>query len=382
VTDKDGKYRLEGLPLEKTYRVFAIPKEGSAYLRRIGTAEGTPGATPIRLDFELATGVMVVGQVVDKQTGKGVQSGIRFAPLPGNKYLEKPGFDGYKSDRTMQTTDAEGRFKVVTIPGESLLMVQTHARDKVDGLEVCPYLSAVPDPDHKELFKHEKDDDTWLFTSANGGLEFLNIENVVKVVDLKENGGEVKIELKVDRGKTAAIALQDADGKPLSGVVVSGLTAHWPITFKLNEATATVLALNPDKPRRLVFLHPEKKLGGTAVIRGDEKEPVVVKLTPLGAVTARFVDSDGASLAGADISVQCPDTIGSELYRYLNRTAPPVKTDKDGRFTLPGVVPGMKFYLQTNKGDTYYVGEPKVGLREVESGKTLDLGERKMKPQS
>jgi hypothetical protein len=149
----------------------------------------------------------------------------------------------------------------------------------------------------------------------------------------------------------------------------------------LSEPTATVFALDPEKPRRLVFLHPEKKLGGTAVVRGDEKEPVVVKLAPLGTVTGRFVDTDGVALAGATLRLNCPDRIVSELYRQIELTAPVVKTDKDGRFTLSDVVPNVKFYVQTNKGNTYYVGEPRIGLKEVEPGKTLDLGERKLKPQ-
>jgi hypothetical protein len=242
-------------------------------------------------------------------------------------------------------------------------------------------MRAVPDPDYKDLFQYQKDDDEWLFTSASGGLEFLSLENVVKVIDLKENGGEVKLELTVDRGKTATIAVQDADGKPLSGVITSGVTAHWPITFKLNEAKATVFALNPEKPRRLVFLHPEKNLGGTAVVRGDEKEPVVVRLAPLGSVTGRFTDTEGVALAGAVVRVTCPHGIASELYRHLERTSPVIKTDNDGRFTLSGVVPGVQFYVQTNKGNTYYVGEPRIGLKEVEAGQTLDLGERKLKPQ-
>src|SRR5262249_47163636 len=75
VTDKEGKYRLEGLPQEKTYRVHVNAPQGSTYLRRAGSAEGTPGATPVRLDVELYKGVVVTGQVIDKQTRKGVQAG-------------------------------------------------------------------------------------------------------------------------------------------------------------------------------------------------------------------------------------------------------------------------------------------------------------------
>src|SRR5205085_804882 len=102
-------------------------------------------------DVELVKGVVVSGRVIDRQTGKGVQSGIRFAPLAENKNFGKPGFDSYKADRTMQSTDNEGRFRVTTIPGKSLLLVQTHGRDEVDGEQMCPYLTARPDPDYKDL---------------------------------------------------------------------------------------------------------------------------------------------------------------------------------------------------------------------------------------
>lgn len=379
-TDKEGKYRLEGLPPDKSYRVFAMPPKDSLYMRRLGTADDTPGEKPIRLDLAMVKGIPVSGRLLDKQTGRPVQGGIRFAPLPKNPYVDKPGFDSYKGDRTMQSVDADGCFRVVTIPGPSLLMVQVFGREKANGVELNPYMPAVPDPDYQDLFKHDKDGDQWLFTAAGNSLELLGLENAVKVVDLKEDGGEFKIEVSVDRGKTARIALQDGDGQPLTGAFASGITAHWPIAYKLQEATATVFALDPEKPRQLVFLHPEKKLGGTALVRGDEKEPVVVKLVPLGAVTGVFLEADGTPLAGATISLNNPHVIASELYRALGPQAPAVKTDKDGRFTLPDVVAGMKFSLQTRKGDTYYVGDPRIGVKEVESGKTLDLGERKLKP--
>ncbi len=378
VTDKDGKYRLEGLPLEKTYRVHVTPPDGNPYLRGSAEAEGTPGTGPVRIDIELAKGIVVTGQVIDQKTGKGVEAGIRFAPLPDNPYFGKPGFDGYRRDRTMAPTDKEGRFRIVTIPGKSVLMVQVHSRETLNGQVLCPYRRAQPDPDHKGLF--QKDGDSWYFTAAGGGVDFLSTENVIKVVDLKPDGGPVRLELDVERGKTAEIAVQDANGQPLSGVTVSGLTEHWPITFKLLRPAATVYALDPAQPRRLVFLHVEKQLGGTAIVRGDEKEPVAVRLAPLGKVKGQFVDAEGVPLAGATVMLTCPDQVSSELYREVRRTLPEVKTDREGRFMLTDVVPGIKFSVQTNQGRTYFVGEPRIGLRQVEAGQTLDLGARKMKP--
>jgi hypothetical protein len=53
---------------------------------------------------------------------------------------------------------------------------------------LSPYTLAVPDPEHKDLFQYQKDEDSWLFHSA-GGQEFLSLENVVKVVGFGDARG-------------------------------------------------------------------------------------------------------------------------------------------------------------------------------------------------
>ena len=70
----------------------------------------------------------------------------------------------------------------------------------------------------------------------------LSVENAVKVINVKETG-ETAVELVVDRGVTGKVAVQDADGKPLSGAWVAGITESWPITFQVPEASATVYPL-------------------------------------------------------------------------------------------------------------------------------------------
>jgi hypothetical protein len=112
------------------------------------------------------------------------------------------------------------------------------------------------------------------------------------------------------------------------------------------------------------------------VVRGDEKGPVVVKLGPVGQVSGRLREADGTPLAGAEVSVNAKGRAGSELYRFARPTGKPVLTDKDGRFVLTGVVPGVSFYLQIRKGEQYFGGKPKLGLRRLKPGENLDLGDR------
>jgi hypothetical protein len=378
VADAKGKYRLEGIPKHsRGYGVSVLPPKGVSYLTRMASAPDTEGYARVHLDVTLVSGATVRGRVVDRQTGKGVAAGIRFAPLADNKFFgSRPGFDNYRHDRTMSSTDKDGRFQLITIPGSALVLVQVHQGETFHGQYLNPYRRATPDADHKKIFHYDADDDSWTLSSA-GGLEFLSTENAVKVIDVKADG-DTEVELFVDRGVTGRIKVQDPDGKPLAGAWVAGLADHWPITFHLPASEAKVYALDPKKPRTLAVFHPGKKLGGTATLRGDEKEPVVVRLAPVGSVSGRLMESDRTPLSRAEVSINPRSEIGRELYRFAMASGKPVHTDADGRFTLSGVVPGLPFYLGIRKGEHFYGGKPKIGLQQCKPGQKLELGERTM----
>ena len=372
-SDKDGKYRLAGLTKRREYLVHTMTRDDgkTPYLMWSARVLDTAGLEPIRHDIQMTKGVVITGRIIDRSTGKPVTQGsVRLAPLPDNKYFgTKPAYNGYSSDRLSHGLE-KGRFRVVTIPGTAVLMAQVYdADEKIGGKTINPYRPAGPDPDHPKYFS--KNDDGYVFTAANNSLEFLTIAHAVKVLDLKPDAGTVEIDLYVDRGKTATVKVTDADGNALDGTLVSGLTAGWPGTFALPKDTATVYALD-DKPRTLMAIHPGKKLGGSVSVKGGETASL--KLVPLGTVTARLVDTDKQPIAGVVVGLQFPNGPGGELYREANAGRPPVVTAADGTFKLDGVVPGAKFYLSLVKGQSYYTGEPKIGLKQAEAGKTLELG--------
>jgi RNA polymerase sigma factor (sigma-70 family) len=158
---------------------------------------------------------IISGRVVDKQTGKGVQSLIEFEPLAGNSfYGSKPGFD--KSGYDPEPTDKDGHFRRVTIPGKLLVLFQIQATEKLNGQDLCVYRQAVPDPDHKDIFIKKKisplpDEDVWDVRLANNAVTLIpGGFNAVKVIDAKEEV-ETRVELSVERGATARIAVQDAE---------------------------------------------------------------------------------------------------------------------------------------------------------------------------
>ena len=386
VTGARGEYRLKGL--SKIDLVFVRPPKGSLYLSRRVEVAHTARQPKVKLDIELAKGAIVIGRVVDKQTGKGVQGSIGFLPLGGNRfYGAKPGFDmrGYDQEQT----DKDGRFRRVAIPGKSLVLFQiVHPTERLNGQDLCVYRGAVPDSDHKDIFIPNSIHGGWDVGKADGQFltDISGYYATVKVIDAKEDG-ETRVELFVDRGATARIAVQDASGKPLAGVWAAGLTDHpqWLNTYKLPEATATVYALNPDKPRAMAFFHAEKKLGGTATVRGDERGPVVVKLAPLGQVSGRLFDADDKPLKGVEVSLGADLQMksGGELDRVVAPRGKPVRTDKDGRFHIEGVVPGLKFVLFLQAKAPVFGGVASLAVRQVQvkPGEKLNVGDlRNLKP--
>jgi hypothetical protein len=86
---------------------------------------------------------------------------------------------------------------------------------------------------------------------------------------------------------------------------------------------------------------PTRNFGGTVLVRGDETEPVVARLKPLGRLQGRFVDEQGLPIAGAKVSVNAESRSASELYRFASFHQRTVETDADGRFDLPEVVPDL-----------------------------------------
>ena len=138
--------------------------------------------------------------------------------------------------------------------------------------------------------------------------------------------------------------------------------------------TANAYALQRGKSRKLMLIHPKRKLGCAVTVKASGKQPATAKLLPLGAVTGKLVEADGQPVAGVSVTIRFPDGPGSGLYREIHLADAAPTTGKDGSFRLEGIIPGVKFYLSLTKGQMYFVGEPKIGTKQVEPGKTLELG--------
>jgi protocatechuate 3,4-dioxygenase beta subunit len=384
ISDSQGRYQLTGLPVNKEYFIQASPPTDGPWLPRSIRIPPPEGFQPMKSDIELARGAVLTGQVIDNSAGKGVQSGLRFAPLPGNKFVgRKSGFDSYASYSSTTQSDADGRFRVVVIPGAGILMATAYgSNENRDGPSVRPYKLARFDPADRERvpLKFDFFAGWFYFVGVDNIVEPLDGVNAVKVLDVPEKGGATICNLSVERGNTLSLSIQDSDGKPLTGALIVGLNEPGWDTVRLKEARCTIYGLDPSRPRQVVLFQPDRKLAGKIIVRGDEKDEPQVRLFPVGTVTGRVVDMDGQALVGAEVGFSYQYNAARVLARYIETRSKPVQTDKDGRFRLEGVIPDSSFLLELSKGRTRLIGEPRMGHKQVASGKLLDLGDLRVRP--
>ena len=358
VADKEGRYRLLGMPKGRGCVIRVAGPEGQPYLMALANVPDAPGLNPVTVDVRLKRGVWATGKVTDKATGKPVHSTIRYAVFPDNPFRkEAPGltFDDY-----MQTRAQDGSFRFVALPGRGVVTARAWQQkyltdvgaDRIKGRESL----------------------------------FLQPFHTAVVIDPARDADTVRCDIVLDPGLTLRGTVIDAERRPLTGVRVAGLNGNgdWEY-FPLPAAAFTVRALRPGETRLLQFSHPEKRLAGSLVVRGDTRGPVTVRLVPAGTLTGRFVTPDGDPLADLElIALQGPPVADPRVPVKFDPTIGTIprnlRTDKDGKFRIEGLAPGLTYRLGLRK--KFYLLQPEgpASAVTVEAGKTKDLGKVTIKP--
>jgi RNA polymerase sigma factor (sigma-70 family) len=371
-TDADGKFRLVGVAKASHYSVSAYA--GKPYLpsqQQVGDSEGL---TPLTVNFEVVRGVQVKGRITDKQTGKPVFCALWYFPLADNKFFKDlPGKEWYQHVVQGHRTDRDGNFSVTALPGSGLITVR--AEDEAMDL----YTEAALDPAHKSRANEDEGEGGLgqSFLSAGGGIQSLTGHHAYRLLEPEQGADTITCDIELDRGKKLMGTVTDPDGKSLAGATVMGLTAFGGGTVTLKDASFTAQALNPARPRTVAFLHKERKLAGCVKLRGDEKEPVTVKLEPWAAVAGRALDEEGNPLADAE----CRIGYHANMIRWLFEAGrEKVKTDREGRFRVERLFPGVPFDINFVKKGKFR--DPGDAYRDLpaKSGQINDLGDVKTKP--
>jgi RNA polymerase sigma factor (sigma-70 family) len=393
-TDATGKFRLNGVRKQPTYDLSVQGDQQSAYLPQTFRVTDSEGLQPVRAEIRMTRGVVLTGRVVDSVTGAGAQAALSFVPLPGNAYFGKAGYETYQWPRNSYpvTTGPDGSYRLPILPGLGVLKCQGRGTVGPDGRLVSPYLLANFSEEDRRRVQPAVKGFVPYFSAADGQIETLINANLVKVLDLPSDAAPTNLNLELPRGMTATLTIQDPEGQALIGAVVGGTMAAPATLLPLGTAQCTVYGLEPEgrtvyrlesEGREVIVYHAGRGLAKRLTIKGDTTDPATIRLEPTGTVTGRVFDAEGKPVPHAEISVVLATTVATvEITNYVRRHHPPVRTDTDGRFRLTGITPDVKFGFNIRSGETFLVGKPPLGMKEVKPGATLDVGEFRTEPRS
>jgi hypothetical protein len=358
---------------------YVVAAEGSSYFNVTKYIADTPGLEPITADFELTSGIPLSVSVTDKANGKPLRGSVTYLARAENPHLKDyPRFGNEKlSPLPPSARSNSGTYTVLAIPGPGLLCVQADDADRYIGFEL-------------------KDWDGFLLHAVPGGLHPSGYHAVIPIDVSAKDAKSTHLDFALEPGRKRMGTIVGPECQPLAGVHVAGLTPvpHWLSLDPrkrarckgLVTANFTVLGLNPRTPRNIVFFHPEKKLGKVQAVCGDEAGPLTVHLEPLGGVSGRILDAKGRPWAEVTVRAELTRLITAykdlpwELLEDLGPTMEvESKTEREGRFHVNGLLPGLRYNL------AFSVGEIKPGAMiaahrmdvTVEAGRTKDLGDIK-----
>jgi RNA polymerase sigma factor (sigma-70 family) len=377
-TNARGQYEIRGARKSaKGYLVEVASEPATGYMGCQAQAADTPGFGPIALDVAMKKGVVLTGRVIDRSTGKAMPGWVMAAVLADNPFARDYPEFGLSAFWVTASTNQEGRFRVVTIPGPVVLMGGPDTTRLPEGdIARYRYTPPVPDPKYPKYFPTRKG--VSLGVNAYGG-RFLALQgNSCKVIEIRPGRAEVEQDVVLQRASALTVRILDDRGRPVAGTWATGVSPQsWHGPTRIAGDTCSVYHLEAGKPRLMVFHDPARKRFGTLRLEGNEKEPQVVKLGAGGTVKGRLVDEDGAPLAGAAIRLLHREgtTAAMQEHLHLGRR---IESDADGKFHIDQIVPGVMFGLSASRGRRYF--EPAQKLeRTAPAGKVLDLGDVKLK---
>jgi hypothetical protein len=374
-TNAKGEYRIIGAPKQNHYMLALGGRKGVPYIdyTRHDIAD-SEGLEPLRVDFDVERGVEITGRVLDQATGKPVRGSVSYFHAGDNPNVKD--FITLEGAKFIVSQwgqiGPDGSFTVLGIPGPGMLVVRASDSTRYVRIDA-----------RAELQKRKVR--SFPIGPTHG---------VIAVDASEKDPKTLTCTIHLTPAGTRPVRLIDADGKPVTGARVAGLTDDRTPT-RLASERLTMAGLHKDRTRALVVLHEQRKLGAVAAVSGDSDTPLEVKLQPLGTLTGRLVDDDGKPVPGRKVllflwlDAKKFENLPTEWCRFdslistgwRDFTTREGTTDEQGRFRIDGLLPGERYDLNA--------GEGKLDRREalthryrdfrVEPGKVKDTGD--LKPQ-
>ena len=358
-SDDSGNFTIMGIPSGRPAELMATIDDRPYFEQRIKVAKDERA-----IDVKLKKGIWITGKVTNED-GNPIESAVFYFVNNSNpNRTSVPGFAGGMERGWIvkyYMTKKDGSFRRVGFPGPGILAV------RATGADAEPYPMGVGAEGMKGLEGMEPQ--KMLDTSPSFVLTS-NFHRIVAVSPDKDDKTlEKNIQLQPDNVLRGQVF--DNEGKPLSGYSIIGnrTMSGW---RPAKSSAFDLYSYDPEKPRRLVFLHQEKKLAGTMLVEGRSPDDLKIKLQPWCTITGRILDEDGSPKPGA-IVCSLPNQNSIALPRGKFRT------DRDGRFRIEGLAPGAKYGISVRKDGRIL----KISIVEdlkLEPGEEKDLGDLKLDP--
>jgi RNA polymerase sigma factor (sigma-70 family) len=357
--DAQGRFRMNSFAGSHVV-VSAAAGAGTPYLGVSKDLAWPQGAVRQRVNLALVRGVLVRGKVTETPSGKPVgRVQVNFWPqLTENKYYRGDVAGGGGE------SGADGSFRLVVQAGPGTLVFRSPERNYIQqlvyrDLRTGRFTTASTIPENSPAKSLEQ---TWNVDALHG-LKFQ------PGIDSRE----VRVVLR--RGHTVHRRLVGPDGKPVARVRMlcpvpnaSALTEFTPVEFSNGRFQLT--GCDPDKTYPVLFLDAEHQWGAVADVAGNRAmgKALTVRLTPCGSARVRLLDAKGRPLPNyrpnpfgfavlvPPAFVTDPKSRGTKLPAAasmrlvsLDRRHYPypdsLKTDAQGRLTLPALIPGATYQL-------------------------------------
>jgi hypothetical protein len=356
-TDAQGRYRIEGLPTTRGFKLFTEAPANQPYVNcGFISPASNPEPGPLTFDMTLKRGVLVRGRLTDKVTGKPLHGFVNYFAFVDNPHLiDYPNFKRESHVTRAPISDADGHFTIPALPGRGLLAVRAPE---------VGYLHGIGAPGIKGL-----DANLGVFLTSPHYCSIAD-QHIFAEVNPAPGTNEIAVELQADPGRSISGTIIDPDGQPIATPVeIRTLDVFQSSRRTSNNSSAFAMHGLPSGPYRLDFVAHERKLAGSLLLTGREAGKLTVRLQRWGAVTGRVVDDQGKPRADVEIFSAVrpqPDPERGDLETKLT-------VDGHGRFRIDGLVPGVKYDALGNSPNK--ASGPVLNGVVVQPGEVKDLGD-------
>ena len=359
VSDSKGRFQLVGMPKGAENQLIILPSDGMPFLTRTLKVPDPNGLGPIEMQIELNRGVLITGRVTDKVTGVGVPDcRLNYLPYRSNEFaLKTPEFgidENGQDDQTRYTTDADGRFQLVGLPGKAVIGVVSVFQNYRVGFG------------YDELTGPKEGNSDRIDTYRNPVNPSPKWPTSMREVEIDADAKNYSLDLQLDPGTSVRIAIRDLEGKPVTGITAQGLAPNGDGSATHDEA---LFATNfgPKETRSIILRHDKLRIGRVLRAGSEEvqTEQIAVVLEPFATVHGKLLLDEEQAATGVVVQAR---VLPNEDFSL---SLPEVITDNEGRFQLD-LIPGCKYYLDV-RGNQIRVSSLAKELAIV-AGQQIDMG--------